>query len=239
MFIYGVNAVTEALQSGAAVESLQLATGLRDATRLELEQLARARGVPIQKVPRHDLDRLTQGAVHQGVVATWGLPQPLALEELLEREVPGRRMALFLDEIQDPGNLGALARSALAFGAQGIVLPAHRSAGLTPGAVKASAGALCRLPFCRVTNLGQAIVKAKDFGYWVVGADLDQGQEPWELDPGEKVALILGSEGSGIRQSIGRKLDFVVRIPMAPDAESLNVSVAGAILMYEWLARRP
>jgi len=144
---------------------------------------------------------------------------------------------LCLDEVQDPRNLGALARSALAFGARGLVLPARRSAGLTAAAVKASAGALCRLPVAREKNLGRALERLKELGFWVTGAAAGKGRPPWDFDPGEKVALVLGSEGSGLRPSIASRLDFVVRIPMAGFSESLNVSVAGAVLMYEWLGR--
>ncbi len=237
--IYGVNVVVEALTSGMTLESVQLAGGARDATHREIERLARGRGVIVLKTTRRELDRLTDSGVHQGVVAVWGAPRPVDLEDLarIEGECDKRILLLCLDEVQDPRNLGALARSALAFGAQGLVLPAHRSAGLTAAAVKASAGALCRLPVAREKNLGRALDRLKELGFWVTGAAAGKGRPPWDFDPGEKVALVLGSEGSGLRPSIASRLDFVVRIPMAGSSESLNVSVAGALLMYEWLGR--
>ncbi len=237
--LYGLNAVAEALASGAAVESVHLAIGLRDATRKEVEELARARGVPVLRADRRELDRLAGGGVHQGVLAFWGQPEAVAVEDLAAAAATADRRSLVvcLDEVQDPRNLGAVARSALALGATGLVVPQHRAAGVTPAAVKASAGALCRLPVAKVTNLGQALEKLKELGFWLAGAVLEGGQPPWEIDPGERVALVLGSEGEGLRPSIAQKLDFRVKIPMLQGSESLNVSVAAALLMYEWLAR--
>ena len=237
--IYGLNAVLEALASGAELSEIRLAVGLNQATRRQIEDLARQRGISVLKSQRKDLDRLTRGAVHQGVVAVWGAPATVELDDLAALEpAPGQRLVLLcLDEIQDPRNLGALARSALAFGAAGLVLPERRSAGLTPAAIKASAGALCRLPVARQTNLGRALDRLKELGFWVTGAALQGGQPPWGFDPGERVALVLGSEGSGLRPGIVAKLDYTVCIPMPGPAESLNVSVAGALLLYEWLAR--
>jgi 23S rRNA (guanosine2251-2'-O)-methyltransferase len=238
--LYGYNAVVEALSSGAAVESVHLAVGLRDQTRRELEELARARGVPVLRADRRELDRLSAGGVHQGVLAFWGLPEAVSLEELADSSPTAQRsLVACLDGVQDPRNLGALARSLLAFGAVGLVLPEHRAVGVTPAAVKASAGALCRLPVARVKNLGQALGKLKELGFWLAGAVLEGGQAPWELDPGARVGLVLGSEGEGLRPSIESKLDFRVRVPMQPGAESLNVAVAGALLAYEWLVRPP
>ncbi|HOX45117.1 MAG TPA: 23S rRNA (guanosine(2251)-2'-O)-methyltransferase RlmB [Myxococcota bacterium] len=235
--VYGYNAVMEALATGAAVESVHLAVGLREATRRDVEEAARARGVPVMRADRRELDHLAEGGVHQGVLAFWGQPRAVDLADLAQ-DTPGRRcLVVCLDEVQDPHNLGALARSALAFGAAGLVLPERRSAGVTPAAVKASAGALCRLPVARVTNLGQGLEQLRKLGFWLAGAVLDGDQAPWELDPGERVALVLGSEGGGLRPSIAQRLDFRVKIPMLPGMESLNVSVAGALLMYEWLSR--
>lgn len=237
--IFGLNAVVEALNAGANLESVQLINSMRSEIRREIEDLTRSRGILLLKVSRKELDRITAGAVHQGVVAVWGTPEPMDLEDLASLEpAAGKRSVLVcLDEVQDPRNLGALARSALAFGALGLVIPDRRSAGLGTGAMKASAGALCRLPVAREKNLGRALERLKGLGYWISGAAVDKGQAPWEYDPGQKVALVLGSEGSGLRPSIVSKLDFSVKIPMYSDSESLNVSVAGALMLYEWLAR--
>lgn len=237
--IYGVNAVMEALAAGIRIAEVQLAGGGKDANRRDIEKLARSQGVRVIKVPRRDLDRLTKGGVHQGVVAVGGGPELVDLEQLAAAEPgpSGRVVVVCLDEVQDPRNLGALARTGLAFGAAGLVITARRSAGLSPGALKASAGALVHLPVARVSNLVQGLDRLKELGFWVAGASADGEQTPWEMDPGDRVALVLGSEGSGLRRSVAKRLDFSVRIPMSGPAESLNVSVAGALLLYEWLGR--
>jgi 23S rRNA (guanosine2251-2'-O)-methyltransferase len=235
--IYGVNPVTEALLAGGAVDTVYLAVGLRKSTKREIEQLARERGVRVLVIKRRELDRMAAGGAHQGVLATAEKTPYLELSELVKLELKPRTVVLCLDGIQDPRNLGALARSAAAFKAAGLILPERRSVGITPAAVKASAGALTRLPVCRVKNLSRALDVLKDAGFWVSGAVMDGGQVPWEFDPGERVALVLGSEGSGVRRGLLDRLDFKVSLPMHNDMESLNVSVAGAAILYEWLVR--
>lgn len=235
--IYGVNPVTEALLAGGKVDTVYLAVGLRKSTKREIEQLANQRGVRVLVIRRRELDRMAAGGAHQGVLATAEKTPYLELLELVKIQLEPRTVVLCLDGIQDPRNLGALARSAAAFGAAGLILPERRSVGITPAAVKASAGALTRLPVCRVKNLSRALDILKDAGFWVSGAVLEGGQAPWEFDPGDRVALVLGSEGSGVRRGILERLDFKVCVPMHKDSESLNVSVAGASILYEWLVR--
>jgi 23S rRNA (guanosine2251-2'-O)-methyltransferase len=235
--VYGTNPVLEALAASVAIEEIYIAVGIADSTRARIQQAAKDRGVRVFNTNRRELDRMSQGGVHQGVLAVCGRPSVISLEQLQAIERPGRKLVLALDEVQDPHNLGALARSALAFGAQGIVIQAHRSAGISAGAIKASAGALSRVPVARVTNLSRALEELKTWGYWIVGAVAHEGQSPWEFDPGEKVVLVLGSEGFGLRNRIQSLLDFRVLIPLNMSAESLNVSVAGALLLYEWLGR--
>ena len=235
--IYGVNPVTEALLAGGKVDTVYLAVGLRKSTKREIEQLANQRGVRVLVISRRELDRMASGGAHQGVLATAEKMPYLELSQLAKLQQEPRTVVLCLDGIQDPRNLGALARSALAFGAAGIIIPERRSVGITPAAVKASAGALTRLPVCRVKNLSRALDILKEAGFWVSGAVLEGGQAPWEFDPGERVALVLGSEGSGVRRGLIEGLDFKVSLPMHNDSESLNVSVAGASILYEWLVR--
>ncbi len=235
--IYGVNPVIEALLAGGRVDTVYLAVGLRKSTRREIEKLASERGVSILVVKRSELDRLASGGTHQGVAAAAEKTPYMDLDELLGIRLKPRTVVLCLDGLQDPRNLGALARSASAFGAAGLILPERRSVGITPAAIKASAGALTRLPVCRVKNLSRALDVLKEAGFWVSGAVLDAGRPPWEFDPGDRVALVLGSEGSGVRRGLLERLDFRVQLPMRKDVESLNVSVAGAAILYEWLAR--
>jgi 23S rRNA (guanosine2251-2'-O)-methyltransferase len=235
--IYGVNPVVEVLSAGGRVDSVYLAVGLRKSIRREIEQLASEHDVRVLFIKRRELDRMAAGGAHQGVVAMAEKTPYMDLLELAKIELKSRVVVLCLDGIQDPRNLGALARSAAAFGAAGLVLPERRSVGITPAAVKASAGALTRLPVCKVKNLSRALDVLKEAGFWVSAAVLDSGQAPWEFDPGDRVALVLGSEGSGVRRGLLERSDFRVRIPMCNGTESLNVSVAGAAILYEWLAR--
>jgi 23S rRNA (guanosine2251-2'-O)-methyltransferase len=237
--VYGVNAVLEALAAGVRVEGIYLLNSLAHATRDQVQKAAHQLGVKVLRTDKIELDKMTDHGVHQGVVARVALPDYLTIKDIAAIERKPRTLVVLLDEVQDPRNFGALARSALAFGASGMVVPGHRSVQITPAAVKASAGALCRIPVARVTNLGQAIDHLKEKGFWIAGTVGPEqgGQAPWELDPGDKVALVLGSEGEGLRHGIEGRLDFRVWIPMGGGAESLNVSVAGAILLYEWLGR--
>ncbi len=235
--IYGVNPVVEALESGVKIESITYVVGLRAATRRKIEELAAARQIRLFRAQRDELDRMTNGENHQGICALAQRSGFVSLDTLAAIDRKPRTLILCLDGVQDPRNLGALARSSWAFGASGMVILKDRSAGITPAAMKASAGALTRLAVSKVNNLGRALEKLKQNGFWVSGAVMSQGLTPWEYDPGDKVALVLGGEGGGLRRGIESKLDYRVKVPMVQDMDSLNVSVAGAVLMYEWLAR--
>lgn len=238
--IYGINPVLEAIDASVEIDAVYLAVGLRAATRSRVEQAARRRKLRVFSAPRRELDSMAGGGMHQGVVAVCERLHYVDLDFLMQIEKKPRSVIVCLDGVQDPRNLGALARSALAFGAVGMVIPTRRSASLSPGAMKASAGALAHLPVARVTNLAVALDKMKKNGFWVAGAVVsDSGanvaQAPADCDPGEKLALVLGGEGTGLRRGVEGLLDFRVRIPISGEMESLNVSVAGAILLYEWL----
>jgi 23S rRNA (guanosine2251-2'-O)-methyltransferase len=235
--VYGINPVMEALMAGGRVDTVYLAVGLKKSTKREIERLASRQSVRVLVTHRRELDRMTQGGVHQGVVAMAEKKSYVDLADFIQMELEPRTVVLCLDGVQDPRNLGALARSALAFGAAGLVISKKRSVGITPAAVKASAGALNQLPVARVVNLGRTLDALKEAGFWICGAVVDGGVEPWGFDPGKKVALLLGSEGAGLRPGLVERLDHEVRIPMQTGMESLNVSVAGALLLYEWLGR--
>jgi len=234
--IYGVNPVIEALCAGAEIEAIFLAIGLRQATRNQIEELAGPRGVRVLKADRKELDRMAGGGRHQGVVALARKPGLVDLDVLAGRTAQPRTLILCLDGVQDPRNLGALARTARACGATGLVIPARRAAGVTPAALKSSAGALAHIPVARVKNMVRSLEKLKQRGFWVSGAVVEDGQAPWDFDPGEKIALVLGSEGAGARRGVQAVFDHRVCVPMAVPG-SLNVSVAGALLLYEWLVR--
>ena len=232
--IYGINPVLEALASGVDVNAVYVAVGLRARTRKEIEKAARSRNLRVSVVAKRELDGMSAGGVHQGVAAVSQAPYA-KLDELLDRQGSPRTIIICLDGVQDPRNLGAVARSVLAFGAVGMVIPDRRSSPVTPAAHKASAGALSRLKVARVKNMSRALEKMKEAGFWISGAVAHGGSRADELDPGQKVALVLGAEGGGIRKGIDRLLDYRVQIPIREGVESLNVSVAAAILLYEWL----
>jgi len=225
--------VIEALRSRLAVRRVYLA---RSRTASAIARLAERRGVAIEWVPVATLSRLASGGHHQGAVAEAATYAYASLPELIGG--PGRGVVL-LDGIQDPRNLGAILRTARAASVQGVILSKHGTVGVTSTVVAASAGVALHLPVTRVTSLGQAMATLKDAGYWLVGLAADADRRLDELDRIDRVALILGAEGSGLRPLVRRRCDFVAGIPMDPSVESLNVSVAAGIALYELLLRAP
>ncbi len=198
----------------------------------EVAKVADVAGVPVKKVPRTRIEELARGAAHQGVAARVG-PYPYSdLGEILAAPDP---LILVLDSVTDPRNLGAVLRAAEGAGASGVVIPKDRVVGVTAAAVKASAGASEHVPVARETNLRRAIDRMKEAGVWVYAAEVG-GTTYTELDLSGSVALVLGSEGRGVRRLVREGCDGAVSIPMLGAVESLNVSVAAAILLYE--ARR-
>jgi 23S rRNA (guanosine2251-2'-O)-methyltransferase len=235
-YIYGLHPAREALEaSPGQVERALLAEGPLRGPLAEIAATARRLGVEVELVPRDRLARLAGRGGHQGVVLRVADFSYADLQEVIERaRAAGQAgLVLVLDGIEDPHNFGALVRSAHALGAQGVVIPKDRAAGVTATVVKASAGAVAHTPIARVTNLSRAIGALKDAGLWVVGADMDGDRAPEQVDLRSPIALVVGSEGHGIRRVVLEKCDFVVRIPMAGRLASLNASVAGAILLYE------
>jgi 23S rRNA (guanosine2251-2'-O)-methyltransferase len=229
----GFHPVREAIESRPkAVEAVLVQRGRKDARVGELEALARAAGIAVRVVAREELDRLA-GRAHNGVAARLAEQDYATEEECLAGE-KGKRLVLFLDEVTDPGNLGAILRTAAATGAA-VVLPDRHAVGLTPTVVKSSAGAVERVRVARIGNAAQFLDRAKEAGFWVFGAEM-QGEALFSSDLSGDVLLCLGAEGSGLRRLTREKCDRLVAIPMVPSSGSLNVSVAAALLLYE--ARR-
>ena len=231
--IYGVRPVIEALRSPRR----EVFEVLEAAGNAEVAEAAGASGVPVKKVDRARIEELGRGGVHQGVVARVG-PYPYSgLDEILAAPDP---LVLVLDGITDPRNLGAILRAADGAGASGVVMPKDRAVGVTGAAVKARAGASEHVRVARETNLRRAIDLMKKSGLWVYaaegGAEGEGGTPHCELDLTGPIALVMGSEGRGIRRLVRESCDGAVSIPMLGAVESLNVSVAVAILLYE--ARR-
>ena len=224
--VYGVRPVVEALRSPRReVREVLDSSGNKD-----IASEAGRRGVRIKKVARQAVEELAEDAVHQGVIACVG-PYPYSgLEEILTTENP---LVLVLDGVTDPRNLGAVLRVADAAGVSGVVVPKDKAAGVTPAAVKTSAGASEHVRVARETNLRRAIDQMKEAGLWAFAAEGDGKTIHTELDMAGSVALVLGSEGKGVRRLVREGCDGSVAIPMLGAIGSLNVSVAAAVLLYE------
>lgn len=239
--IYGINPVLEALRSEeASLERVLVAKGRGGSALEPVLELAGQRGIAVQYVDRREIDRLAGRESHQGVAALGRPFRYVSLEEAAGegRGLEDRRLVVILDGVTDPQNLGAIIRTACCFGATGIVIPEHRAAPVTPAVMKASAGAAGLIPVARVGNLAQALDMLKEMGFWVYGTDATGGVDVAEADVRGDTAVVMGSEGSGLRPLIRRKCDFLLTIPMGGSFDSLNVSVAAGILLYEVSRRR-
>jgi 23S rRNA (guanosine2251-2'-O)-methyltransferase len=233
MLIYGKQAVLEALKENQVLR-LYLARGLQPGTSRELVKLARARGIPLEEVPRIQLDQQLKTTRHQGIVAE--LPEVVYAEPAAPQalaEARGERLLLIvLDQITDPHNYGAIIRSAEVLGAHGVVTEERRSAPLSPVVVKVSAGASAHLPLVQVKNLPRYLDELKARGVWLYGASGEVALTPDEVDWDRPAALVIGSEGSGLRRLVRDKCDELIAIPMRGKVASLNASVAAGILVY-------
>ena len=237
--IYGRHPVLEALNSGQPVDKVFLQQGTRGEFEKELRNLCKAHEVPFTIIPQAKLGRMTRGN-HQGVVAQMAAAAYQKVEDLIphlyERGVTP--LLLLLDGVTDVRNLGAIARSAEVCGAHGIIIPRKNSAGLTADAVKSSAGALLRLPVCREKSLVNVVETLRMNGIQVIASDLQA--EPYldELELTGPLCIVMGAEGEGISEGVGRAADVRFRIPQAGELNSFNVSVAAGILLYETMRKR-
>ncbi|MBA8884341.1 23S rRNA (guanosine(2251)-2'-O)-methyltransferase RlmB [Dokdonella fugitiva] len=239
--LIGIHAVEAALNHDVAnLVELYIESGSHNARVKELGERARELGVKPHARDRAALDRMTGGARHQGVVARYNAPAPLADSALPGLVEQAGRDALFLvlDGITDPHNFGACLRSAEAAGVTAVLVPKDRAVGVTPTVRRASAGAADRVPIVAATNLARALKALKDAGVWLVGLAGDTDQSVYAVDLDGPIALVLGSEGEGMRRLTRENCDFVARIPMRGDVESLNVSVATGIVLFEALRQR-
>jgi 23S rRNA (guanosine2251-2'-O)-methyltransferase len=237
----GIHAVREALEAGRALERIVIARGRHGERIEEIVQLARTRGVPVRFEDRSQVDHVAGTREHQGVVALAAARPASNLEDLLRKAArPDIRKGLLvlLDGVEDPQNLGAVVRTALAAGADGVVIPERRAAGLTESVARASAGALAHLPVARVTNLVRAMEELKEAGYWLVGLDEHAETSYTDADLTVSVGVVLGSEGKGLHELVRRRCDFLVSIPTTGPVRSLNVSVAAGIVLFEAVRQR-
>jgi 23S rRNA (guanosine2251-2'-O)-methyltransferase len=236
--LIGINPIIEKLKtSPEEISLILLARGnLRPILKL-IQSDAQRLKITINYLDAKELDHLAQGGSHQGVLArvrAYPYASFSQLDEIIASELSPDRI-LILDGITDPRNFGAILRTAEAVGVRHIIIPKDRSVGITPVVYKASAGAISHLRVYRVTNLRRAISSLKAKGFWIVGLDADAKQDYASQQYPKKLGIVLGSEGRGIRPLISNQCDYLVRIPMKGKISSLNVSVAGAVLLYELL----
>jgi len=239
--IFGINAVESALQHDPSnVIELYIEIDSQNARLKELSERARDAGVKPHGRDRAALDRMTGGARHQGAVARYRAPPPRAEAELyaLVEKSGNDALLLVLDGVTDPHNLGACLRSAEAAGATAVVAPKDKAVGITPTVRRASAGAADRVAFFAVTNLARTLKQLKDKGVWLVGLAGDGKQDFYALDLKGAIAIVMGSEGEGMRRLTREACDFDARIPMRGETESLNVSVATGVALFEALRQR-
>ena len=236
--LIGRNPVTEALKSGRGIDRLLMVKGA-EGSAIKIEGMAREKRIEIQYVRRSALDRITDGAAHQGVAAYVSDYQYAEVEDILAKagEKGEAPFLVLLDGIEDPHNLGAIIRTADAAGAHGIVIPKRRAVAVTPTVEKAAAGAAEYASIARVTNIGRTIEDLKEKGIWTAAADMS-GASVWESDLSGPIAIVIGNEGHGISRLVREKCDFTVSLPMLGNINSLNASNAAALLMYEVVRQR-
>jgi len=238
--VEGRNAVGELLSSSSrSVRRLLILEGARNGDPLDLLRAsARAKGIRVDAVSRKELDRMSERGAHQGVVALVEAFRYADLDSVID-DASGQTSSLIivLDHVTDPGNLGAVVRTAEVVGADAVIIPKDRAAAMTPSALKAAAGAAEHLPICRESNIAQSLSRLKEAGYWVAGASEQADTEAWDALLEGRIVLVMGAEGSGLARLTERECDLLVRLPVRGHVSSLNVSAATAVLAYEWLRR--
>jgi 23S rRNA (guanosine2251-2'-O)-methyltransferase len=238
--VAGRNSVVEALRAAIPVSTMYVATRIDSDDRVkEALKLATERGLPILEAPRGELDRLTDGAVHQGLALQVPPYEYADPKDLIDPEQPGIPLVVALDGITDPRNLGAIVRSVAAFGGHGVVVPERRSVGMTASAWKTSAGAAARVPVAKASNLTRALGDFKKAGFFVLGLDMDGDVELPELSlASEPLVVVTGSEGKGLSRLVRETCDQIVSIPMSSAVESLNAGLATGVALYEIARQR-
>ncbi|EIQ81106.1 UNVERIFIED_CONTAM: 23S rRNA (guanosine(2251)-2'-O)-methyltransferase RlmB [Streptococcus canis] len=236
--VYGVHAVTESLQANTG-NKLYIQEDLRGKNVDHIKCLAAEKKVSISWTPKKILSEMTEGAVHQGFVLRVSAFAYTELDTILEKaEQEDNPLILILDGLTDPHNLGSILRTADATNVCGVIIPKHRAVGVTPVVAKTSTGAVEHVPIARVTNLRQTLDKLKAKGFWTFGTGMN-GTPSDRWNTSGKLALIIGNEGKGISANIKKQVDEMITIPMNGHVQSLNASVAAAILMYEVFRNRP
>jgi len=238
--IAGRNPVFEAIKARAEISSILVAKGSTEGTIKAIISTAKKKKIPVKEVSPVKLDGLVPQGNHQGVVAIISPIKYQSLNDIFKiaEERNEDPLIVILDGIEDVHNLGAIARTAEACGAHGIIIPMHRAASVTTSSVKASAGALMHIPVCRVTNIAVTIEELKKRKVWIAGADMKGAQPYYKSNLKGPFALVIGGEGQGIRRLVLEKCDFTVSIPMKGRMSSLNASNAAAVILFEVLRQR-
>ena len=232
--IYGVNPILEAIkQDGGTIKEIIASSGSKGAAIENILTLASAKNIPVSFKDRSYLDNVAGCSMHQGIVALCNSFTYKKLDEIVDNRTKTGNIILILDGVMDPQNLGAVIRTAHCFGVNGVIIPENRAVSVTSTVIKASAGAAHWMPIVREVNLSRTIEYLKERGFWIYGADADDGTNIGEFDEDGHVVLVLGSEGKGLRPLIRKKCDFFLSIPMLGKVDSLNVSVAAGIILYE------
>lgn len=237
--IEGRNAVIEALRAGKTIDKLFVLEHCKEGSMNTVLREAKKHDTVIHYVKRERLDQMSETGKHQGVIAYAAAYDYATVDDILKKaedkgEAP---FIILLDDIEDPHNLGAIIRTANLAGAHGVIIPKHRASGLTATVVKASAGAINYTPVAKVTNISKTIEELKEKGLWFVCADMD-GTTMYDLDLRGAIGLVIGNEGKGVSRLVKEKCDFVAKVPMFGDIDSLNASVAAGVLAYEIVRQR-
>jgi len=237
--IAGRNPVFETIERGdVGVEKVMLQPGVQGEIIGKIRKAAERRGIPVQYVPETRLNHEAQGATHQGVVAIAAAIRYRAVDEMLADVAPTwddvqarKPLLLVVDRVTDTRNFGAMLRSAVAAGVDGVIVPAREQAPLNAAAIKASAGTATRLPIARTDDLPTVLIQLKERGYWVCGAEGTSETTLWDVDWDRPIAVVMGSEGHGLAPNVAEACDELASIPMRGPAESLNVSVAAGVFL--------
>src|SRR3984885_2385757 len=239
----GIHAVREALEAGRAFDRIVIAKGRQDTRVEEIVQLGREQNISLRFEDRSQIDRLADSRHHKGSVALVAARAAGTLDEILAAANAGagrgeKGLIVLLDGVEDPHNLGAVIRTALAAGAHGGVIPERRAAGLTDTVARASAGALAHLAVAKVTNLVRTMEELKEAGYWLIGLDERGDKNYTDVDYTSPTGIVLSGEGKGLHELTRKRCDFIVSLPTTGPVKSLNVSVAAGVVLFEALRQR-
>lgn len=239
-YIVGRNPVLEVLRSGRSVNKIWIAEGSQKGPISQVMSMAKEAKIQVQIVPKKKIDQVADGQVHQGVVALVAAYEYVEVEDMLRKaaDLGEPPFLLILDEIEDPHNLGSILRTADVVGAHGVIIPKRRAVGLTSTVAKSSAGAMEYVPVARVTNIVRTMEELKEKGVWMAGTDASGEQDIREARFDMPIGIVIGSEGKGMSRLVRETCDFVVRLPMVGHVNSLNASVAAALLMFEVMKQR-